>query len=181
MGFSLTDFFSFYKNTERLNYVVANIKKNTQKYKLFRPLYFLKDYQRWFLLLNWSRFRNSPPSLHLTLWLWALQEPCVPVTCFPFHFPRGGMKKLLIAAWHLNSLKGYYNMGGGDGWGVGGWWYRISLIGLLWAGHAIWCWGAEIQQLIDNHCLPLKVNHTPQTTSPPLGTGSAFHLHALLK
>lgn len=43
----------------------------------------------------------------------ALQEPCVPATCFPFHFPRSGMKKVLIAAWHLNSLKGYYNTRGG--------------------------------------------------------------------
>lgn len=92
-----------------------------------RPLHFLKRSHARLAALAVPPLTDPGSVISLTLWL-ALQEPSVPATCFPFHFPCGGMEKVLIAVWHLNSLKGYYNTGGGAEIS------RISLIGLLCGG-----------------------------------------------
>lgn len=92
----------------------------------------------------------------------ALQEPSrsplLQLHVFLFIFPAVGWKRFLLPRDTWTLWKVIITQEAAQR-------YRVSLIGLLLQRQAIRWWGAEKQQLIDNHCLSLKVNHTPQTLS----------------
>lgn len=101
----------------------------------------------------------------------ALQEPSrsplLQLLVFLFIFPVVGWKRFLLLCdtwtlWKVIITRGAARQIS-----------HISHWSALWR-QAIRCWGAEMQQLIDNHCLPLKVNHTPQTMSHHWEWGRLF-------